>query len=63
MNFSRKDVQNFSTLRHLLFERDISTTVAPNQMSPGPLETRHPEFSVHIKLEENGAQKFLITST
>ena len=54
---------NFSTLRHLLFERDISTTVAPNQMSPGPLETRHLELSVHIKLEENGAQKFLITAT
>ena len=48
MNFSRKDVQNFSTLHHLPSECNISTTVALNQTKLKPLETRQLELSMHI---------------
>jgi len=62
MNFSRKNVQNFSTLRHLPSEHDFSTTIALNRTRLGPLETIHPELSVHIKSEENRAWKGLQTA-
>ena len=38
------------------------TTVAPNHARLGPLETRQPELSRHIKFEENRAQKDLQTA-
>ena len=57
MNFSRKNVQNFSNFHHLPSKRDISMTIAPNQTRHGPLETRHLELSVHTKSEENKAWK------
>lgn len=59
MNFQEKRSQNFSALRHLPSEHDISMTVTPNQTRLGPLETIHPEISKHIHFEENGAQKGL----
>ena len=62
MNFSRKDVQNFSILCPLPSKHNISTTIAPNRPRPGPLDTRHPELSIHVKFEENGVWKGLQTA-
>lgn len=59
MNFSRKNVTEFPTLRHFPFERDILMTVAPNLARSKPMETRHPALSKDIKFKEIGARKGL----
>ena len=50
-------------MRHISSGCHISTTVAPNLARPGPLETRHPIISRHIKFEEKRVKKGLQTAT
>ena len=38
------------------------TTIAPNLLRLGPIETRHPDLSRNINFEENGARKCLQTA-
>ena len=54
-NSLRKNVTEFSSLRHLPFGFDISTTIALNLARSGPLETIHPKLFMNIKFEENRA--------